>query len=435
MELVRWLAATAAWLAVAAAYAQDALLDQARALLANRDGRAAYELLAPAERSRAGDPAYDLLLGRAALAADRRSRAIFAFERVLALRPGDLDARSGLAEAYLRTGEDEAARSELEALRSSGLAPDAAARVAGFLDVLERRERNRRAGASGFLEVALGHDSNVNAAARTGLFAIPAFAGLSFALVPQAQAQSDKFGTVTGGLAYRRALAGRLSLVSTGLLEARANAELDVFDTLSGQGSAGIAYEAGADQLLVAAQGQSYGVGGRTLRNALGGVAQWRRTIGAADEVTAFTQWSELRYPGLPERNAIRTAFGLAWGHAFSAGLQGYAGIYAGEEDAEAELFSNDLRGVRAGIEAQLAPRWRAFAGGSRETREHRGTDPLFQTARRDRDSQLRFGLAREIDREWSATATVTLSRNTSSIVIHAYERKVFALGLRYDLR
>lgn len=66
----------------------DATLDEARRLLDGKAAEQAYQLLAPLEDSRAGNPEYDYLLGVAALNAGRPKLAVFAFERVLSVQPG-----------------------------------------------------------------------------------------------------------------------------------------------------------------------------------------------------------------------------------------------------------------------------------------------------------------------------------------------------------
>ncbi len=56
----------------------DAVTDRAKRLMQQKNAPAAYELLAPLESQRAGDPEYDYLLGIAALDSGQRERAIFA---------------------------------------------------------------------------------------------------------------------------------------------------------------------------------------------------------------------------------------------------------------------------------------------------------------------------------------------------------------------
>ena len=78
----------------------DALTDQAKRLLAQKQPKQAYDLLLPQEAARAGDPEFDYLLGVAALDSGDRERAVFALERVLAVQPNNHLARAEIARAY-----------------------------------------------------------------------------------------------------------------------------------------------------------------------------------------------------------------------------------------------------------------------------------------------------------------------------------------------
>src|SRR5450631_1718575 len=93
-------------------FAADPALDQARQFIDKNDAKAAYDLLIPLQAERAGDPAYDLLLGIAANESGRHSEAVFALERVLAVQPNNARARAEIARAYFALGERPTAKKE-----------------------------------------------------------------------------------------------------------------------------------------------------------------------------------------------------------------------------------------------------------------------------------------------------------------------------------
>ena len=76
-----------------AAAAVDTVVAQAVALQARGDAAGAFALLAPLERSRAGDPDYDYALGLAAADSGRIGIAIRALQRVIAVQPENAQAR------------------------------------------------------------------------------------------------------------------------------------------------------------------------------------------------------------------------------------------------------------------------------------------------------------------------------------------------------
>ncbi len=90
----------------------DALLDEAARLIKADHALQAYALLSEQARDEAGRPAFDLLLGIAALDGGRPTQAVFALGRVLAVQPDNVRARTELARAYFDMGENEASKEE-----------------------------------------------------------------------------------------------------------------------------------------------------------------------------------------------------------------------------------------------------------------------------------------------------------------------------------
>ncbi|HMX16999.1 MAG TPA: tetratricopeptide repeat protein, partial [Rhodocyclaceae bacterium] len=137
MRTRKLLAALAATLLASGAALADNPLDEARRLLDAGDGAQAYALLVPAESARAGDPAFDLLLGIAALEAGETTRAIFALERAVTVDPGNARARAELARAYLAAGETDAARREFERVRKQDVPADVKRTIDRFLSAAD----------------------------------------------------------------------------------------------------------------------------------------------------------------------------------------------------------------------------------------------------------------------------------------------------------
>ena len=81
--------------------------------------RQAFQLLEPHEQARAGDPAYDYLLGIAAIDSGELTRGVFALERVLAVNPNHAQARAEIARAYFLMGENKVARQEFEQVKQA----------------------------------------------------------------------------------------------------------------------------------------------------------------------------------------------------------------------------------------------------------------------------------------------------------------------------
>ena len=425
-------------LAFSGASAQDATLERARGLIQANQARAAFELLAPLEQQRAGDVEFDYLLGLAAIDAQQYTRAVFALERVLAMRPNHPQARAEIARAYFLMGENQAARQEFESVRRSGPPEAVAVTIDQFLNALDARERSRRSGVTAFLEAGIGADSNANSATATSTFAIPLFPGLQFNLAPSARKQKDEFVTLAGGLFGRYALSNTWSVIGNASFDQRLNAEHDEFDTGTLNGSAGVTRLDERNELTVAAQVQSYRVDQQEFRNAMGGVAQWRRSFTQRDQATVYLQYARLAYPDQDVRDADRTVIGGAWAHAYGGLSAAFAGIYGGrEEPVEDNVahFGHDLWGVRVGGQLGFGSKFVLSATASYENREYGGRDPFFLEERHDKEAQLRLGANYLIDRNWTAIAALTLIDTASNIVVNDYRRSIFAVSLRYDFR
>ena len=187
-------------LALSGVAVADSVTDQARDLLNNQQSVAAYDLLAPLGDERAGDPDFDYLLGIAALDSGRPGLAVFALERVLAVRPNDALARAEIARAYFALSEYQTARQEFENAKADSTAP-AAARVTmdKYLALLDRAQRGTQR-VSGYLGFSTGYDSNLNSGTDQSTIAIPVLNNLPFQLNDKATSQDNAFATIAAGL-------------------------------------------------------------------------------------------------------------------------------------------------------------------------------------------------------------------------------------------
>jgi len=123
------------WFACAAHSADDILL-KAKAFLDANKPQAAYKLLAPLQSQRAGDPDYDYLLGVAALDLGKNTEAVFALERVLAVRPDNAPARAQIARAYFALKETDTARREFENGKQQQVPPEVRQTIERYLDAI-----------------------------------------------------------------------------------------------------------------------------------------------------------------------------------------------------------------------------------------------------------------------------------------------------------
>lgn len=421
----------------------DAVTEQARALLDKGDARAAYAMLEPLEPQRAGDPEYDFLLGLSALDLGKNTNAVFALERVVAVNPNHVRARAELARAYAALGENQTARQEFETVKKQGVPPEVAATIDKFLSSIERIDEIGRTVWRGFTELALGHDSNINAATANKEIAIPFFGGLLFPLGSTQVRQPSNFFNFSAGANVRHPINPELNLNAGLSGSARLNlrhSEFDAsqFDTSTLDGNIGLSLTRGKDVYSGVFQANTMYVGdpGVHYRDTYGVTAQWQHNYDPRNQATAYVQASRVDYPGQENRNVYRGVIGAAYGHALpDTKTITYAGGYLGFEDdrEDASYVANSLWGLRAGMQHELAPRWQLLANASYENRRYRGEDPLFLKNRHDDQFNLGVSLQYKVMQNLMLIPQYAYTRNNSNIATSDYTRHVVSVSLRHD--
>jgi tetratricopeptide (TPR) repeat protein len=427
----------AALFAYSLAAGADALTDRAQALLKRNDAKAAYDLLLPQEAQRAGDPEFDYLLGIAALDAGQPEHAAFALERVLAVQPGNLQARAEIARAYYVMGERDTAKREFESVRERGVPAEVRETIDRFLSAIEATRKTRF---NAYVELAAGHDSNVNSATAQSQVAVPFFGGAIVQLAPGSTRLKDSFGSLSAGLSLANEIAANWSVVGSASFYGKYNADETRFNTGTLDGALGLRWSSGRNAVTGALQGQRYSVDGESFRESAGGVLQWQHNISQTSQVSLFAQHAQLSYPDPSQsiRDARRTIFGVATAQAFAGESAPviFASLYGGEEKEDAPNvphLGHKPVGVRVGGQWRVAPGVHLFANASAEQRRYGGTDPLFLVERKDTQVDLSLGLNYPIYRKLSLRPQVSVTDNNSNIEIYDFRRTVAQLGLRLD--
>ena len=413
----------------------DELTDRSKKLLDQNNAGEAFRLLDSVEGSRAGDPDFDLLFGIAAIDVGENTRGVFALERVLAVQPGNSLARAEIARAYLALGETTIAKQEFEAVQKQGVSPEVSATIDRYLDVVDRLDTVSRTTVRGYVEGSLGYDSNVNAATGKNSIAIPGFGGLPFTLADDSKAKDAPFATLGGGFVVRSPISKEVALVGglTGVL--RTNFGEKKFDNLSGDAYVGIEVTRDKSVFSINAQYNQYELASDRYRTATGLSGQWQFNMDARNQVSAFAQYSDLRYQTQSVRNAERWVAGGAYAHAFRGGEVVYASAYwANERPRENKPWLGfDGFGVRTGGQMNLNAKTVFFASGSIEYRHYDAEDPSFLNARKDTQYDFVIGANYTPARNWKVTPKLTWTLNDSNTELNKYHRETFSVTVRRD--
>lgn len=425
-------------LALQTAWAQDALLQSAQSFLASKQPAQAYELLSPQESARAGQTEFDFLLGLAALDSGRITQAIFAFERVLAVQPGNSLARAELARAYIAAGETDTARTQLQQVKAApNVPPQARQSVERLLSSLEK-------GAAKplrfYVEAGLGHDSNLSGGPNISSFAVPALGGAVFALGAASQQRGDNTLQLGAGLAYTHALGAATDLNANLNWRATRPFKENTLDTSSIDGSLALAHTIAATRYSLSLNLANLSFDGDTYRKTTGLTGQVIHNLSTTSQIMGFVQLANLDYPTQALRDARRTVLGAAWGTALSPATSAYVGMALGGERADNAAgaeFGYRLTGLRAGAEHALSSQTRLFANLGLEWRKHRANDSVFLSKRSDRQLDLTLGLHHQLAPssygQWRITPQLSWTNRDSNFNVYEMRRTQVGVTARLD--
>lgn len=422
----------------AEAVERQKLLQDAANLIKSGKAEEAYALLAPQQSERAGDPDYDYLLGLAALDSGKPNEAIFALERVLAVKPNHLQARAEIARAYLAVGEKAAAKQEFETVQSQNPPKEVNATIQRFLDAINQGQGGKATMLSGYLEAAVGHDSNVNSATGSNQVAIPIFGGVIATLNANGVQTGDTFGNVAGGANVRHALNSEWSIFGGANVNQRINSKQTIFNTRGLDGNVGLGYTTAENSYSAALQLQGFDVDNKRYRDGTGATLQWQHDLGNSSQTNTYLQYTALKYPGQEVRDANRYVLGAAYasvlGGSYAPAV--YAGLYGGEEKEKQSgvpYLGHKLYGLRTGGEMNIYADTKLFGSISAESRRYGGDDPIFLVTRKDTQADVKVGVNYVMDKLWTLTPLLSYTKNRSNIIINDYKRSMFSIGLRRD--
>lgn len=417
----------------------DDVLQQADALLSRQQAAAALQLLSPLEDERAGDPAYDYLLGLAYLEHQEPTLAVFAFERCLAAAPDNGPCRVQMARTHLAMGETSNARTELQTIQSYNPPPAVQALVSQYLGAIARQSDASKRQTKGFIQLGLGFDSNSNSATEQNRIALPAFNNTVWTIPSSSQKQDSSVlqGVLSGTYLYK------ISPAVTAIAEAGSQfhsyQDNNDYSYQTVDAAGGAALQQGMNQWIGKLQLQKMWLGGDSYRDVVGVLGQYQRQVSPATQFAAYLQASDLSYDQTGNRDARRTTAGLACSlslaQAYSPVL--YGSVYSGQErtkEAAFDAFSQDFSGIRAGGNMTLSPKLQFNSALSLEQRQFKDNYPLFSAARDETEYNLNLGLIWRLSADTAIQPSYSFITNNSNIALTDYQRHIVAIDVRFDL-
>jgi tetratricopeptide (TPR) repeat protein len=384
---------------------------------------AAYAMLRPHLDAMAADSDYDYALGLAAIDTGHVTEAILAFQRVLALRPDQAQARAELARAYALSGDIETARREFSTVSGDPTIPDPVRQR--FSGLVERLDRTLQPGSNltGFVDAGGGYDSNVNAATSAGQLVIPVFSFLGPAtLSADARSRGSGFGSIGGGISEDYGFDRQSHLFASMLGTSRFNTSFSNLNQTQGTATVGYAYTAAnRDVASISAQTQQFLLGSRRYRAAYGAILQYSHRLPGSAVISGELEAFDITYPTDRLRNAQRFGGGLSF-----VNKSFYLAVQGGHEqtrNAKSDNLSNTYVGARAAFERALAPKLSLCGSAAFERRRYDAADPLFLTRRHDNQFDASLGLHLGVAAHVTLNPQVGYTRNDSNVAIDDYHR------------
>lgn len=435
------LAAVLAFAFTLCANAADTTLSEAQALIQSGNAKNAYDLLAPLESERSGNPDYDYLLGLSALESGNAGRAIFALERVLAVNPDHAQARAEIARAHFLLGEHESARTEFRNVLKQQPPEEAKTTINRYMSAIDRAlGETTRFGA--YLEFILGHDSNVNSAPGPGQV-IGNIGGVPLPVnISGTSAElTSNFNGMGGGVNFKHPFNKQWSMFGGASAIKRNNAKTsaELFDTGSVDFNLGLRSETGPNTVTLALQDSHFYLNGERYRTSYGLTGQWQYNWDDRNQFSVYGQLSRLSYPMTTIRNADRRVIGAGYGHAFQGDLSPvlFVSGYGGQEDEResgVSFLGHALYGVRAGGQITANPKTVLFASASYEHRDYGGTRPFFTSSEENHEYDLSIGARYLPMARFQIKPQLSYVRNNSNIPITDFDRYVLSVTFRHDL-
>ncbi len=411
----------------------DALVREGTALVEKGQGKAAFELLAPKEVERAGDPDFDTAFGIAANQAGEFTRAIFALERVLTTQPQNARAKAELGRALFAVGDSRGARNIFDQTRAQGVPADVAATIDQFIQAIDRVEAESASAWQIYAEATVGHDSNASSGSGSGTFAVP---GLPTPIPTPNVKDSALFTQFNVGFSGRHVLAPRWSLIANGSAGMKLNGSGGVrYDNDTFNVGVGVSYREDKNEYTVIAQYDRYDSKGSD-RVASGLTAEWTHRLDGFRQFSTYVQSTSLRYIPLSFYDTRRNIIGASYAQAFSNGKIGYVGAYFGEEDPDlstAPSVGHDVWGLRVGGQMPLNGSMSLFGTAAYEKRDYGGSNypPFFAFPRDDKQTSLSLGLAWTPMKSLRVTPAFTYINNDSNVAPFNYDRSIVSVTVR----
>ena len=401
----------------------------------------AYELALKYRDQLEGDAGYDFAYGMAAIDAGKLSEGVLALERVVLTRPKNVRARLELARAYFLLKEDTRARQEFEIVLATKPPAEVVNNIKKFVRIIRLRESAYQSTASAYIEVALGHDTNINSAPADASFFSPLFSS-TLTLSGASLENRDEYMTVTTGGKLVHPFEPGKQLILGVDVSARFNSDSDndAFETENWNVYAGVKWRAGDLNFGITGQVQEFELSDVDNRSLVSLTGEVSKKLDKQTNWSSQLQVAQLGYPGSSIRDSSLYILGTGLTHQYAMKWRPtVAGsVYLGIEDAHTDTETarsaaqRNFAGARVAL--QVIPTSNMSVSGSLsvENNHYEGENILTGLTRNEMLYQASVTSRYIVDDNWSLGAGVYYTRNDSNSALNDYDRTRAEVSARY---
>lgn len=398
----------------------------------------AYELALKYRDQLEGDPSFDYYYGLAAIDAGKISEGLLALERVTLTTPKNNLARLELARGYFLLKEDTRARQEFNIVLANKPPADVIANVKKFIRIIRLRETQYKSSSSAYVEVALGHDTNINSAPADATFFSPLFGTLS--LTGGGLEESDDFINVSAGGKLTHPFEPGKQLFLGVDVSARYYSTDEEFETESWNIYAGVKWRKNDNSFGITGLVQEFELNDIDNRSLVSLSGDWTRHINRQTDWKTELQVAQIGYPDQSIRDStlyilgtgITHQYGMKWSPTVSGNV--YLGFEDAQTDSEAarSTAQRNFGGARIGLQVIPSNKMSVSTSLSAETSHYRGENILTGRTRNEFLYQASVTSRYLLDDKWSLGAGLYYTRNDSNTALNDYERTRAQVSARY---
>lgn len=414
-------------------------LEQAEQLVANGQLQAAFELLTPLEFELAGEPRFDLLYGYAALESGEPSIAALALERVLAVEPGNEEARLHLARTYLALNDPDSAQRAFQQLLASNPNQRIRASIGRYLEGIaaSKQSQSRRQWVS-YLQAQAGYDSNATGAPSQSTIFIPIDPG-------QLTLPSDSVKTETGfagvnlGSTLIYTLAPGWSAYAGGDFLTRNYARANSVAYRLFAARTGLYRQFENNTLRLGLNGSNFDLDGEAYRASGGVEAEYLRTLSGKTQASVLAGYTTYRHLSedaeVEDFDAITSSASVLHVYGETGSDLVSLSLDYGHEVAKRDRTDGDrdYYGVRASVQKGVGDKASVFGTLGFQQSDYDTTNFIFSQKREERQYSMGLGADIELGHSLSFRPSVSYLNNDSEIALYDYDRWIATMTFHAD--